>query len=629
MVSLFTLGTPAHTIEAMEPGPDVSFGPYKLISRLGAGGMGEVWKAEDTRLGRSVAIKILPKALADDPESRARLQREARTAAHLYHPNIATIHSIEQDGDRMFIVMQYVEGEPLSKVIERGGLSEADISRIGKGVADALAEAHAHGVVHRDIKPDNIMVSAGRVKVLDFGIAKQVGPEAMNADGPTAFKTKQGMIIGTVQYMSPEQALGRELDSRTDIFSLGVVLYQAVTGKLPFQGESITETITQIIRDEPIPTAEANTHISAGLAAVVDRCLRKKKEDRFGSAAELAEALDRQFGAATTAPASLPVAASAVGVTLSSNPTAFRGATASTMGTPTVLTGSREEPQRRSRWIVPLAVALVVAVSATGAWFYSRSQASGEISHTTSAPGRAPARAESTMTVSFPAPAATPGEAKPKPAAPAPETGSAPVPRRPSIERPAAFHSAAGEEPAPAEARPLAPTQDRTEKPATETREAPVVLDPSRPHGRDEVRRQDADNVYKGAVEMLAAGQVSGARRMLESVIRKDPHYAPAHLRIGEMMLLNQNQAGAAEQFKLALDDSDRLTRRDQALATIGAAAASHDLRTARRLAKELASEHPNDPELRALRRAMGEELREERGDEPRRGLGKRRKRPE
>ena len=128
---------------------------------------------------------------------------------------------------------------------------------------------------------------------------------------------------------------------------------------------------------------------------------------------------------------------------------------------------------------------------------------------------------------------------------------------------------------------------------------------------------------------MLAAGQVPGARRMLESVIRKDPHYAPAHLRIGEMMLLNQHQAGAAEQFKLALDDSDRLTRRDQALATIGAAAASHDLQTARRLAKELASEHPNDPELRALRRAMGEELREERGDEPRRGLGKRRKRPE
>jgi serine/threonine protein kinase len=613
----------------MEPGPDVSFGPYRLISRLGAGGMGEVWKAEDTRLGRIVAIKILPEALANDPESRARLQREARTAAHLYHPNIATIHSIEQDGERMFIVMQYVEGEPLSKVIERGGLAEADICRIGKGVADALAEAHAHGVVHRDIKPDNIMVSAGRVKVLDFGIAKQVGPEAMNADGPTAFMTKQGMIIGTVQYMSPEQALGRQLDFQTDIFSLGVVLYQAVTGKLPFQGESITETITQIIRDEPVPTAQANPRIAPGLAAIVDRCLRKKKEDRFGSAAELAEALDRQFGASTTAPAELPASPDSQKVTVVSAPTALRGTAPGAAGAPTLLTGSRQVAPARVRWIVPLTVAIVVAVSAAAALLYSRSRERAETPQTTSAPVTAQARAGSTMTVS-PAPSSTTDDERA--ANGTPGTPATLPAERSSIENPTSSRSASSDDkPSVQEAgRPPAAREGDSGRIATETTKAPAALLEVPPKRvRSVAQIEGANTDYNGAMEMLAAGQVSRARRMLESVIRKDPHYAPAHLRIGEMMLTNQNQAGAGEQFRLALDDSSRLTQRDQALAAIGAAVVSHDLGTARRLAKDFASQHPDDPELRSLRRAMGEESREERGEEPRRGAGKRRKRPQ
>ncbi len=611
----------------MEPGPEVSFGPYKLISRLGAGGMGEVWKAEDTRLGRIVAIKILPEALANDPESRARLQREARTAAHLYHPNIATIHSIEQDGERMFIVMQYVDGEPLSKVIERGGLPEADICRIGKGVADALAEAHAHGVVHRDIKPDNIMVSAGRVKVLDFGIAKQVGPEAMNANGPTAFMTKQGMIIGTVQYMSPEQALGRHLDFQTDIFSLGVVLYQAVTGKLPFRGESITETITQIIRDEPVPTAQANPRIAPGLAAIVDRCLRKKKEDRFGSAAELAEALDRQFGASTTAPADLPASPASQRVTVVSDPTASLG-TAPGAEAPTLLTGSRQVAPARLRWIVPLTVAIVVAVSAAAAWLYLRSRERAETPRTTSVHVAAPARAGSTMTVS-PAPSSTTDDeraAKGTPGTPA----TLPT-ERSSIENSTSSRSASSDQKASVQeaGRPSAAREGDGGRIATESPKASAaVLEAPAKRVRSEARRE-ANTDYNGAMEMLAAGQVPRARRMLESVIRKDPHYAPAHLRIGEMMLTNQNQAGAGEQFRLALDDSSRLTQRDQALAAIGAAVVSHDLGTARRLAKDFAAQHPDDPELRSLRRAMGEESREERGEEPRRGVGKRRKRPE
>jgi serine/threonine protein kinase len=269
--------------------PDATLGSYRLIQQIGAGGMGQVWKAEDTRLGRVVAIKILPPAIAADSEALARLRREARTAAQLNHHNIATIHSIEEADGRLFIVMEFVDGEPLARLIQRG-VSEAEICRIGRAVADALAEAHAKGIVHRDIKPDNIIVSGTRVKVLDFGIAKQVG--AISPDDKTAtFMTQQGMIVGTIHYMSPEQALGKPLDARTDIFSLGVVLYEAATGRLPFRGETVTETMTQIIRDEPQPPVRVNPRISGSLNAMIERCMKKNREERFASAADLAAAL--------------------------------------------------------------------------------------------------------------------------------------------------------------------------------------------------------------------------------------------------------------------------------------------------------------------------------------------------
>ena len=251
--------------------------------------MGQVWKAEDTRLGRVVAIKILPPAIASDSEALARLRREARTAAQLNHPNIATIHSIEEADGRLFIVMEFVDGEPLARLIQRG-MTEAEICRIGRAVADALAEAHAKGIVHRDIKPDNIIVSGTRVKVLDFGIAKQVGPIAPDEKTAT-FMTQQGMIVGTVHYMSPEQALGKPLDARTDIFSLGVVLYEAATRQLPFRGETVTETLTQIIRDEPQPPVRVNPRISGSLNAIIERCMKKNRDERFASAADLAAAL--------------------------------------------------------------------------------------------------------------------------------------------------------------------------------------------------------------------------------------------------------------------------------------------------------------------------------------------------
>ena len=320
--------------------PNTTLGSYRLIERIGVGGMGEVWKAEDTRLSRVVAIKIVPPSVTADAEAIARLRREARTAAQLNHPNIATIHSIEEGDGRLFIVMEFVDGEPLAKMLERG-VSEAELCRIGRSVADALAEAHAKGIIHRDIKPDNIIVSGVRVRVLDFGIAKQVGTAASGPDAPTAaLVTQQGMIVGTIQYMSPEQALGKPLDPRTDIFSLGIVLYEGATGRLPFQGETITETMTQIIRDEAQEPLRVNPKISPGLNDIIQRCLRKNRDERYASAADLGRALEQQLGRASTAP--------------------YTEASA--------LTGSRlqtvSEPRRKSHWIwIAAAIAIVVGVA--------------------------------------------------------------------------------------------------------------------------------------------------------------------------------------------------------------------------------------------------------------------------
>jgi serine/threonine protein kinase len=314
--------------------PDSLLGNYRLIEKIGAGGMGEVWKAEDTRLGRTVAIKILPQAVAADGQSIARMKREARTAAQLYHPNIATIHAFEEAEGRLFIVMELVPGEPLTNLIRRGPMPEADVCRIGRSVADALAEAHEKGIVHRDIKPDNIIVNGPRVKVLDFGIAKQLEPQNVDANDPTTVLTQQGMIIGTVYYMSPEQALGKPLDARTDLFSLGVVLYQAVTGHLPFLGETTTDTITRIVRDEaPLPQ-----HVSRGLATIIHRCLRKNRDDRFASARELADALEAQLALAPTAPFTKP-------------PTP--------VAAPTVITGPHP-PKKEYGWVWVVVGALMV-----------------------------------------------------------------------------------------------------------------------------------------------------------------------------------------------------------------------------------------------------------------------------
>ncbi len=291
-------------------------GSYRLIDRLGAGGMGEVWRAEDTRLLRPVAIKILSERIANDPEWKARFLREARTIAQLNHPNIATIYSIEQQEDKLFIAMELVEGESLSTVLARGPLPPPEAVSIIRQVAEALAEAHEKGIVHRDVKPDNIIVGKRGVKVLDFGIAKQL---VSTSDAPTL--TQAGLIVGTPYYMSPEQALGRPVDARSDLFSLGVVLYEAIAGKRPFEGESVTETMMNIIMQESPPVATIAPTIPPSLMAVIDRSLQKKPERRFGSAGEMVDALARvDFKKPAARPAQKPPKIDAPTVAMPSAP---------------------------------------------------------------------------------------------------------------------------------------------------------------------------------------------------------------------------------------------------------------------------------------------------------------------
>ncbi len=284
---------------------------YRVVSRLGQGGMGIVYLADDSRLDRRVALKVLPPDVAADPERMHRFVQEAKLASALTHPNVAYIHEIGQDGDLWFLAMEYVEGEPLSVRIQEGPLKVADILRIGIQVADALDAAHSKGIIHRDIKPANLMLTPrSHVKVLDFGLAKLENPPRSNQD--TQLLTSAGLVLGTVEYMSPEQALGRDVDHRADIFSLGVVLYEMATGRLPFAGTNAPETMARILQAQPDAMARFNYEIPEELERVVRKCLEKERERRYQSAHDLLvdlKNLERDSG--TQAAAGVGVAAGA------------------------------------------------------------------------------------------------------------------------------------------------------------------------------------------------------------------------------------------------------------------------------------------------------------------------------
>jgi Tol biopolymer transport system component len=269
---------------------------YRIVRLLGSGGMGEVFAAEDLKLQRPVALKILPKAVASDPERRERFEREARAVAALNHPNIVTIYSVEETSDLTFLTMEIVDGKPLSELIPAGGLSIDRILKLAILLADALAAAHDRGIVHRDVKPANIMVTGdGRVKVLDFGLAK-LRPEPLDAAAATTLDappiTGKGHVLGTTAYMSPEQAEGKSVDHRSDIFSLGVTLYEMATGQRPFQGDTGVSIISSILKDTPRPITEINRALPRELGRIVRRTLTKDPEHRFQSAKDLRNELE-------------------------------------------------------------------------------------------------------------------------------------------------------------------------------------------------------------------------------------------------------------------------------------------------------------------------------------------------
>jgi len=266
---------------------------YEITGLLGKGGMGEVYRARDTRLDRDVALKVLPAAVAADPGRIERFEREARTVAGLSHPHIVHMYSVEQAEGLRFLTMELVEGEELAEVIERGAMSSTRALGVGIAVADALCEAHAKGIVHRDLKPANVMITAeGRVKVLDFGLAKLTEIEPEDDDATRALElTRQGSALGTVPYMSPEQLRGQVVDSRSDLFSLGILLYELAAGRRPFEGTNAADITSSILKDDPPSLPDLDTSIPPDLGAIVDACLAKDPAARPESAAVVRDQL--------------------------------------------------------------------------------------------------------------------------------------------------------------------------------------------------------------------------------------------------------------------------------------------------------------------------------------------------
>jgi hypothetical protein len=269
---------------------------YRVLELLGRGGMGEVYAADDLRLRRKVALKVLPPAMAASAERRRRFEREAQAIAALNHPGIVTIHSVEHVDGIAFLTMELVEGKTLAESVPAGGLSLQEFMRIAIPLADAVNAAHERGIMHRDLKPGNVMVTRdGRVKVLDFGLAKLTERSAYTQEGTApvgAVTTTAGQIVGTVSYMAPEQAEGKPSDHRVDIFALGVMLYELAVGVRPFAGDTTVSILTSVMRDTPRSVTDLRSDLPAALDAILQRCVEKDPERRYGSAAELRKDLE-------------------------------------------------------------------------------------------------------------------------------------------------------------------------------------------------------------------------------------------------------------------------------------------------------------------------------------------------
>ncbi|MEO8218518.1 MAG: protein kinase, partial [Acidobacteriota bacterium] len=314
-------------------------GPYEILSPLGAGGMGEVYRARDRRLGREVAIKVLPAAVSSDAERLRRFEREAQAASSLNHPNIVTIYDIGSEGSVSYIAMELVEGHSLRELME-GPLKVRQLLEIAVQMAEGLAKAHAAGIVHRDLKPENVMMTGdGHIKILDFGLAKLTQPDSSQSAATAPAETTPGTVMGTIGYMSPEQAMGKVVDFRSDQFSFGSILYEMATGRRPFQRSSAPQTMAAIIQDEPDPIQTANPQIPAPVRWLVQRCLAKDVRGRYASTEDLAREL-------ATVREHLSEATSAIDA----------------------VAAAREPVRRRGLWIVAAIAATVLLAGGVMAW---------------------------------------------------------------------------------------------------------------------------------------------------------------------------------------------------------------------------------------------------------------------
>jgi serine/threonine protein kinase len=284
--------------------PGTKLGPYEIQSLLGAGGMGEVYRARDTRLDRTVAVKVLASHLSSSPELKQRMEREGRAISSLNHPHICQLYDIGSQNGADFLVMEFLEGETLADKLRKGAMPLNEILKVGIAVAEALAVAHGSGIVHRDLKPGNIMLTQGGAKLMDFGLAKPLGVQAaapgsgtappsftaaatLSGPSPLSPLTTAGSIIGTIQYMSPEQIEGKEADSRSDIFAFGAVLYEMVTGKRPFSGKSQISLASSILESDPQPISALKPLTPTAFEHVVTTCLQKNPEERYQTAHDI------------------------------------------------------------------------------------------------------------------------------------------------------------------------------------------------------------------------------------------------------------------------------------------------------------------------------------------------------
>lgn len=371
--------------------PGTRFGRYEIRSQLGVGGMGEVYLASDTKLGRTVALKFLPAEVASDQKRMQRFTREAHAVSALNHPNIITIHEIEQEGAVTFIATEFIEGVTLRERMKRGALPVEEALDVAIQTASALAAAHAKEIVHRDIKPENIMLREdGYVKVLDFGLAKLAENRSTTPEAVTQVHTDDGAVIGTARYMSPEQARGIEVDGRTDIFSLGIVLYEMLAGRSPFEGATNHEVVASILKEEPRPLSDHIEHAPPRLQEIVGRALRKDRDERYLTAREMLDDLrtlkqDLEFelklaragksvsDAVALSPASTAGGPAAAGGGITSTdqfaqPTAREPLARATMSG--IL--SSAEHKRRSHVLLFGAVVLAVALALFSYWYFSR-----------------------------------------------------------------------------------------------------------------------------------------------------------------------------------------------------------------------------------------------------------------